>query len=173
MSPWCACLCQDVVCHLQLKLGMKAPKDHLSGLPKHQTYFSLPPLRSSNFASLWWLGSVTSASIEPLFCASDLLAWGAIVARLTLVKGRPCCWAHAWFPLVWPWTEATSSHLVYFYMLCPNWGSTAWQEHFANSIQFPAADGMACSRILRVCNATFLLNPARVSACISLCQRLL
>ena len=77
VSPWFLCPYQDVVCHLQLKLGMRAPKDHLSGLPEFQTYSWLLPLCSSSLTSSWWLGSVTSASIVPLFCASDLSAWGA------------------------------------------------------------------------------------------------
>lgn len=76
VSPWFPCPYQDVVCHLQLNLGMRAPKDHLSGLPELQTYSSLLPLCSSSLTSSWCLGSVTAASIVPLFCASDLSALG-------------------------------------------------------------------------------------------------
>lgn len=76
MSPWFPCPYQDVVCHLHLNLGMRAPKDHLSGLPEFQTYSSLLPSCSSSLTSSWCLGSVPAASIVPLFCASDLSAWG-------------------------------------------------------------------------------------------------
>lgn len=38
VSPWFPYPYQDVVCHLQLKLGMRLPQDYLSESPDCQTF---------------------------------------------------------------------------------------------------------------------------------------
>lgn len=76
-STWLPCASQNVVCHLQSALGVRVSKGQLSEPPEYQICSSLPASCSSSLSSSRRLGSATSASLAPLFCACDPSASGA------------------------------------------------------------------------------------------------